>query len=191
MMKHLHETFNSKVAPAVAKWARHNFRTDDDAVQECIGLAWKWCLSLAHRGKDGSRFASAIARFAVRAYRSGRRVCGQLRARDAMSPRAWWRHGFTVEAFPEHDTFAADDNPMLTAMADHGRADPADHAAFRIDWPRFLALLSDRDRQLAEQLGVGEPGNVVARKFAISPGRVTQVRQRLIREWAKFHGEAA
>lgn len=181
MMTKLHAKFNAKILPVVTRWARANFR-DPDLVAECIGLAWKWTRSLHRRRKDGSKFPSAIAGFAVRAVRSGRRVAGQLPSKDAMSPRAWWRHAFTVQRLPDIETESC--NPMMEALADHGRAD---HAAFLIDWPRFLGEQSERDRQLAELLGMGEQAAKVAHKLKLSPGRVTQLRHRLRDRWQEFH----
>lgn len=188
MMNELHARFNAVILPVVQRWARANFR-DPDCIAECVGLAWKWTKSLADRGKDGTIFPSAIAKYAVRAVRSGRRVCGQLPTKDAMSITAWRRNGFTVVHFPEHDTFASEGNPFEVAMADHRNAPVAEHAAFRIDWPRFLGQQSERDQRMAEQLAQGEQAAKVARELGVAPCRVTQLRQRMMRRWADFHGQ--
>jgi len=67
-----------------------------DAIAETVALAWKWFVRLARRGKDARRFPSVLASFAARAVRSGRRLCGQERVRDVLSPVAQQRHGFSV-----------------------------------------------------------------------------------------------
>src|SRR5690349_3985594 len=64
-----------------------------DAVQEMVALAWKWYLRLAERGKDVSDFVAAFITFAARAVKSGRRLCGQEKAKDVLSPVAQRRHG--------------------------------------------------------------------------------------------------
>src|SRR5262245_38224952 len=69
----------------------------EDAVQEVIALSWKWFLRLSERGKDVTQFVSALACYAARAVRSGRRLCGHEKARDVLSPVARRRHGFRVE----------------------------------------------------------------------------------------------
>ena len=53
-----------------------------------------------------------------------------------------------------------------------------DQVQFRLDWPRFFATLSGRDRRLAAFLALGHSGRQAAGRFGLSPGRVTQLRQR-------------
>src|SRR5580704_2407688 len=101
MLRKLHHQFTTRVLPVVTRWARSNFGRDDDNVAEAVALAWKWFRRMARRGKDGSLFPGTIARYAVRAVRSGRRVAGQLSAKDAMNPITWRRLGFTVCSLPE------------------------------------------------------------------------------------------
>jgi hypothetical protein len=69
----------------------------DDFISEAVALAWKSFLRLAEQGRDATEFVSALASLAVRAVRSGRRLCGQERSRDVMSPVAQRMHGFRVE----------------------------------------------------------------------------------------------
>src|SRR5262249_59964454 len=58
----------------------------NDAVAEVVALAWKWYVRLVRRGQDPAAFASALATFAARAVRSGRRLCGREPARAALCP---------------------------------------------------------------------------------------------------------
>ena len=58
--------------------------------------------------------------------------------------------------------------------------------AFRLDWPRYFCSLTPRDRQLAEHLSMGHTAKSAASKFGLSPGRVTQLRQRWCSEWRQF-----
>ena len=75
----------------------------EEAIAEMVALSWKWFLRLVERGRDPARFPSAIAAFAARAVRSGRRLCGQERAGDVLSPLARRRRGFAVPAAgPQH-----------------------------------------------------------------------------------------
>ena len=66
-----------------------------------------------------------------------------------------------------------------------------DQASFRIDFPRWLALHPDRDRRIAEALAVGHGTGEVARKFGVTPGRISSLRQSFSRSWSAFHGEEA
>src|SRR4051812_40873880 len=59
-----------------------------DAIAEMVALCWKWFVRLALQGKDASQFPSALARFAACAVHSGRRLCGQEKSKDVLSPVA-------------------------------------------------------------------------------------------------------
>ena len=106
------------VAPRIERHGRVAFRglrdahAREDAVAETVALSWKWFVRLAGRGKDPSRFPCAIASFAARAVRSGRRVCGREKGKDVLSPPAQRRHGFSVGGLPERETLSA--NPLST-----------------------------------------------------------------------------
>ena len=76
-------------------------------------------------------------------------------------------------------------------LQDNHVTPPPDAAAFRIDFPRFLGTLSERDRDLAMYLSLGHSAKKAAERFGLSPGRITQIRQRLCKEWHGMHGEEA
>jgi len=69
------------------------------------------------------------------------------------------------------------------------RTPPPDAAAFRIDFPRFLGGMSERDRALAMFLSLGHSATRAADKFGLSCGRVTQLRQQWHENWRRFVGE--
>jgi hypothetical protein len=156
--------------------------------------------NIRERGKDPSRFPSALAAYASRAVRCGRRVCGIERAKDILSPRAQQRYGFTVErlphslATPHEDLYGEVDGQRQQdeyeeRLRDNTRTPPPEQAAFRIDWPKFLQTLSGRDRKLARFLSLGHSAKTAAARFKLSPGRVTQLRQQWCREWRCRQGE--
>jgi hypothetical protein len=72
----------------------------EDKIQECVALAWKWFLSLSARGKDVFAFPMAFAALVARAVKCGRKLCGQERAKDVLSPIAQQRYCFQVEVLP-------------------------------------------------------------------------------------------
>ena len=75
-----------------------------DAIQEMVALCWKWFVRLAERGRDATRFPSALATYAAKAVRSGRRLTGMERAKDVLSPLAQQRQGFAVVKLPDRGT---------------------------------------------------------------------------------------
>jgi hypothetical protein len=174
--------------------------TRADKVAETIALAWKSFVGLARRGKNAAEFPSALAAFAARAVRSGRRVCGQDKAHDVMSPRAQQQHGFKVEtlAIATRLPYEASSSAMCgrrwlevyeERLRDNVVTPVPDQAAFRADFPDFLGTLSERERGLAEFLALGNSADMAARTFGVSPGRVTQIRRRMCRDWQVMQGE--
>jgi hypothetical protein len=73
----------------------------DDAVAESVALAWVWFVRLVRRGKNPTEFVSILANYAATHVRSGRRLSGQERSKDALSPLAQQRHGFVVSSLPD------------------------------------------------------------------------------------------
>jgi hypothetical protein len=171
-----------------------------DCIAETIALCWRWFQRLAEQGKDAREFVSALAGYATWAVRSGRRLCGQLRANDVLSELAQRRHGFAVQPLSSSDPTSWAARSGTAHSQQHGIAyaerlrdntvtPPPEAAAFRIDFPQFLHTLTDRDRRLAEYLSLGHPAAKAADRFGLSPGRVTQLRQRWCQEWRAFQGE--
>jgi hypothetical protein len=102
-----------------------------DCIAEVIALSWKWFLTLEKRGRDAAQLVSAIATFATRAVRCGRRVAGMAKAKDAMNVHAQHRHGFTVEKLPDVSTLGG--NSLAEALMDNTMTPQPDAAAFRVD----------------------------------------------------------
>jgi hypothetical protein len=174
----------------------------EDRVQECVALGWQWFLRLAERGKDVFAFLMAIVALVARAVQCGRRLCGQERSKDVLSPLAQGRRGFRVEHLPAttggpHDHLYSDPHGQALhdgfeeRLRDNAVTPPPDAAAFRIDWPRFLRGLARRDREMALFLSLGNSGKAAAARFGVSPGRVTQLRQQWCLAWRACQGEEA
>jgi hypothetical protein len=159
-----------------------------DCIAETVALSWRWFVGLAQKGKDATQFATVLASYAARAVRSGRRVCGQERAQDAMSSVAQQRHGFAVGKLP--DMAMASANPLAEALADNTKTPPPDAAAFRVDFPAWTGTYSRRRRRMIHDLARGERTMDVARRFRLSPGRVSQLRRAFEEDWTTFCGEA-
>src|SRR5262249_60218730 len=72
----------------------------EEASAQMVALSWLFFVRLVRQGKDPMQFPSAIATFAARQVRSGRRLCGQEKSKDVLSPRARQRRNFKVEPLP-------------------------------------------------------------------------------------------
>lgn len=179
--------------PRIERHARIHFRhlrcphAFGDAVAECIALAWKWFVRLAQRGRDAAAFVTTLATFAARAVHSGRRLCGQQPARDVTSPRARRRHGFALQTLPADHILDAD--PLAEALTDNNRSAVPDQVVFRCDFPAWVRRRGGRDRRLIRALMVGERTLDVARRFGLSPARVSQLRREFRADWLAFCDE--
>lgn len=189
--------------PRIERHARIYFRhvtcpvQKADCLAETVALCWKWFLRLAERGKDARPFVTVLAAFATRAVRSGRRLCGQMKAQDVLNPIAQQRHGFRVESLPISTRvewerlYGIVGGQRLTdsveeRLHDNTQTPIPDQVAFRIDFPSWLTTRTERDRRLIERMGLGERTNHLSHQFSISPGRVSQLRREFHDDWNRF-----
>lgn len=173
----------------------------EDAVQECIALAWKWFLRLKERGKDINQFPMVFVFLVVKAVASGRRLTGMLRMKDVLSERCQRKHGFNVEALPMSTCVSVEvlvakprgqemQDAFEERLQDNGTTPVPDQVAFRMDWPSFFTTLTTRDQKMAEFLSLGHSAKQAAEKFGLSAGRITQLRQRWCQDWLCFQTDA-
>jgi hypothetical protein len=176
--------------PGIERYGRVCFRDykcgdrRNEAVAEMVALAWKWYVRLLERGKDPLPLAPALAVFAALAVKSGRRLVGQTPAQEALSPWAQARHGFAVRGLPRAATLAG--WPCAEALRDNTRTPVPDQVSFRLDFPAWLASRTERDRRLIEDLMLGGRAKDVARKYGLSPSRVSQLRRGFLEDWQRF-----
>jgi hypothetical protein len=171
-----------------------------DAIQETIAISWRWFLRIKEKDKDVTEFVSTLASYAVRHVRSGRRLCGQEKSKDVLSPLAQHKHRFCVEHLAgstrcDYEALYADRHGQdeLDAyeerLRDNTQSPVADHAAFRIDYPAWLSQLGQRSREIVADmtldLGTGE----LALKHRVSQGRISQMRREFYHDWRRFHRE--
>jgi hypothetical protein len=152
-----------------------------------VALTWRWHLRLAERGKDATRFPTALATVAARAVRSGRRQAGMDRSKDVLSPQARPRHGFAVGKLPDYSTL--DGSPLHEALHDNTQSPVDEQVCFRIDFPAWRLTRAERDRRVLDDLMLGERTLDVAVRHGLSPGRVSQLRRELHDDWEFFCAE--
>jgi len=189
----LQATFLTSVLPKVVAHGRFSFRhircrhQQEELLAEMTGLCWRWHLRLAQRGKDATRFPTALATFAARAVRCGRRLAGMDRSKDVLSPLAQQRKGFAVGKLPDCSTL--DGSPLHEALHDNTQSPVDEQVCFRIDFPSWRASRNERDRLVLDDLMLGERTLDVAGKYGLSPGRVSQLRRELHDDWELFCAE--
>jgi hypothetical protein len=186
-------TFVALVLPRILSHGRVYFRgircphCREDAIQEMISLAWNWHLRRARQGKDSTLFPTALASFAARGVRTGRRLAGQESSKDVLSPLAKQRHHFGVGKLP--DSEALSDHPLSEALHDTTQSPPDEAVCSRLDFSAWLDSLTERNRGIAEDLMAGERTLDVADKYGLSAGRISQLRREFCHGWRAFRGE--
>jgi hypothetical protein len=173
-----------------------------DALAEVIALSWKWYVRVISQGKDATEFVSTLADHAVRHVRSGRRLCGQERAKDVLSALAQQRHNFKVEMLTpttrrSHESIYSDPHGQdhLDAfeqrLRDNTQSPVADQAAFRVDYPAWVAQLEPRNREIVRDMALDLRTGELAARHRISAARISQLRREFHLDWRLFHGEEA
>jgi hypothetical protein len=186
-LAHLQAAFLDLVLPKVLSHGRVYFRhlrsaeLKEEYIAEMVALTWRWHLRLAERGKDSTRFPTALATFAARAVRSGRRLAGMDRARDVLSPQAQQRQGFAVCKLPDCSTL--DGSVLDEALADNTQSPVVEQVCFRLDFPPWRASRAERDRRILDELMLGERTLDVAARHGITAARVSQLRRELHDDW--------
>jgi hypothetical protein len=160
----------------------------DDALQETLASAFVAFSRLCQQGRSQFGVPQSLARYAIAHWFAGRRVGSPLNGNDVLSAYAQRRHAISVEQL-EHEE-DSEDAWRASLVADHQTPIP-DQVWFRIDFPVWLAQLSSRNRQIATALAQGDTARDVSQRFALSPGRVSQLRREFHESWQQFHGESS
>jgi hypothetical protein len=196
-----------QILPRIERHAELSFRgikcrdTRTDCVAETVALCWRWFKDLSLRGKDPTCFPSALAGFAVRAVRSGRRLCGQLRAGDVFNRATQQRKGYRVEPLPiatrrcMNDLNSPDGQGQLDAyeerLQDNRQTPIPDQVAFRCDFPRWLQSQTYRHSRMIRDMIREERTMDLANKYGVTPGRISQLRCQFRDDWERFCADAA
>jgi hypothetical protein len=194
VIAHLQSAFMTVIWPKVQSHGRVSFRhlrcwhRKQDAISEMVALCWKWHLRLAAKGRDACEYPTALASYAARAVRCGRKLAGMDKAKDAMSPLAQQQYGFCVSALPDGSSLHG--NAFDLALIDNRVSPVPDQVSFRVDFRGWLATRTDRDRRIIHDMMLNERTLDLADKYGISPGRVSQLRRQYMEDWFKFCGDA-
>jgi hypothetical protein len=169
-----------------------------DCIAEMVALCWLWFVRLVGRGQDPLAFPVLLATYAARQVRCGRGLCGQEKGKDALSGLAQRRHGFKVEPLP-HSATSYDrlgtvggqrkQDVLEELLHDNGQTPVPEQVCFRLDFPAWRRTHARRTRRLMDDMLLGERTRELARKYGLSPGRISQMRRALHNDWRHFCGE--
>ena len=174
--------------PLIRRHAQFAFRKasdgmKEDLVAEAIANSFAAFSRLAQRGREDLAYATPLARYAIRRVRSGRRIGGSLSNRDILSPRVIARQGLVRQPMYQWDRETRAWHELL--IEDH-TAGPAETAAARIDFAVWRQRLPTRLGELVVALAHGETTTEAARRFRVSPARISQLRSCLKQSWENF-----
>jgi hypothetical protein len=167
---------------------RHSFEERQELMAEVVANCWAAFVRLMDRGREERVFATPLARYAIRQVRDGRRIGTPRNVNELCSAYAQQQRGFHVERLDRYDQR---EQRWKEILVEDRHAGPADTAAVRIDFDQWLRSLPVRPRRVAEKLAIGETTGSVARRFGLTAGRVSQLRQELRRGWDDFQSGAA
>ena len=185
-----HEQF-LRMLPAITRTAQIAFRDRDpesreEATAEVIAAAYAMFVGLVQAGREALAYASPLAAFGIKHVKIGRKEGTKLNCKDVSSEYARLKKGIVMERLDRYDR---DTQSWLEILVEDRHAGPAETAAARIDFSDWLRSLPRRARRIAETLAIGETTSVVARRFHVSPGRVSQLRRELKGSWEEFQGD--
>ncbi|MCC7423037.1 MAG: hypothetical protein IT428_22405 [Planctomycetaceae bacterium] len=158
----------------------------DEALQEAVVNVFVAFRRLVRQGRSDRIFPSALARFAAAQVRQGRQVATRQNVRDVLSRYSQRKKQYHVEPLERFDPRKGE---WAEAIVADSRTPVLDQVCFRIDFSDWLTQLGPRNRRIALALARGESTLVAARKFRISPARVSQLRREFQESWREFQGE--
>jgi hypothetical protein len=188
----LHARFLS-IVPRIRLHGRIYFRhlrcyhRKQEALAEMVAICWAWFVRLSQLGKDPLQFPFALASFAAKQVRSGRKLTGIDKAKDVLSPRAQQEKDFVVSTIP--DVSSLNGNIFDETLTDNTQTPVDEQVAFRLDFPTWRLTRTDRDRRVIDDLMIGERTSDVAARYGLSPARISQLRRDFMDDWNRFHGE--
>jgi hypothetical protein len=177
--------------PSIRQHATVSFRhlkpeAREEAVQEVVCNALRAYVRLVQLKKVDLAYPTVLARYGVAQVKDGRKVGGNLNVHDVSSDYAQREKGFTVERL---DLYDHNEEAWLEVFIEDKHSGPADIATSKIDFTVWLKSLPYRTRRIAKLLATGEKTSIVAKKFAVSAGRISQLRREMAQSWKTFQGE--
>jgi DNA-directed RNA polymerase specialized sigma24 family protein len=179
-----------QVLPRIQRHAKIQFsyltpEARDDAIAKALGLAWKYYLAEAEKGKKPDEYISAIATYAVKHVRAGRDVAGVEKAKDVMSKRVQREKGFSVQSIPDHDD-PCEESETAEALRNWRETPPDEAAAFHHDFPMFVEELPEKQAAVVLDAAMGDTTTELAEKHQVSSSRVSQIRVEARKKWAEL-----
>jgi hypothetical protein len=158
----------------------------EELVAEVVANCFVAYVRLIERGLGHVIYATPLATYAIKQVRTGRRVGSKLNVCDMSSTYCQQRKKVRMNRLDHYDV---DEGGWQEILVEDRTATPADIAATKLNFAAWLQTLRRKERRVAELLSTGESTKVAARRFRISPARISQLRRELRNCWLTFQGE--
>lgn len=188
-----HKRLFVAMLPKIIEMAHIAFRELDseakqEATAEVVASACVMFAALVQQGRESLAYPTVLGMYGVKRVKIGRKAATPMNVRDVASKYCQLKKGVQIERLDKYDR---DTQGWQEILVEDRNAGPADVAATRIDFASWLHTLRRRDRRIAETLSVGETTGDVARRFRVSPSRISQLRSELKESWDGFCGNVA
>jgi len=148
----------------------------EDAIEEGVVHSLLAYARLHEQGRAQVATASSLAWYSSCHVKRGRLAVGGMNGKDPLSPYAQMGKGIQVEP---HGNW-------IDLLVEDRRAPIADQVAAKIDIREWFKTLTKRMKAIAKDLAFGCTTSEVAKKFRVSPPRISQMRRELEESWAAF-----
>jgi len=158
----------------------------EELVQDTLATAAEMLQSLEKAGRKIP--AKSVAFYSIQRAKSGRRAY-QSGASDPLSPVFRTRN--TSAIVPIDAPLSSEGEGSGQTMNDYissGKEDPSETALRRIDWECFLGTLPTRERQMLSCIADGWRNMDIARRFKVTPARITQMKGEIASRIKAFMG---
>ena len=162
------------------RFIRHR-NEKEEAIQEMTALAFSLYKRLREHGRTDI-YSTPIGDYAIRYYFNGRRLTG-MSATDVTSPRCQQLDRAVVHGLEYRSRL---DNRVREICVYDKHHTPATIACFIIDFEEWTKTLDARKRDILYAIIGGDSTGELAKRFCVSPGRISQLRQELTASWHEF-----
>jgi hypothetical protein len=153
----------------------------EDAIEEAVVHSLLAYVRLHEQGRAAVATPSSLAWYSSHQVKCGRPAAGRMNGKDPMSRYAQIGNGIQTDRQP---------NNWIDAIVEDKRAAVADQVAAKMDFGAWFATLPQRMKEIAKDLAFGCSTSEVAKKYGVTPGRISQLRRMLEESWAAFQQEA-
>ena len=110
----------------------------------------------------------------------------QLNSNDVLSEYCQYAKHIAVKRLDKYDSKTGQ---WLETIIEDPHAGPAETTDARIDFDDWFNRLHTRDQEIVMSLATGYTTGEVAKRFGLSPGRISQKRREYLDSWRLFQDE--